>query len=66
MSKCPRFGSKKIKSYNYIGTKIIKCSDCNFDESKIYEVYPEQKTSQKAKGEYNIYKTGGSSRSRKK
>ena len=66
MDKCPKCGSRNIKPYNYLGAKIIKCMDCGFDESKIYEVYPEQKTSQKAKGKYTVYKTGGSQRTRKK
>ena len=65
-AKCPKCGSKNIKSYSYLDTKIVKCGNSGFDESKIYEVYPEQKTSQKAKGQYNIYKAGGSSRTRKK
>ena len=65
MNKCPRCGSKDIKIYNYLGAKTVKCSNCGFDEMAVYEVYPEQKTSQKAKGKYAIYKTGGSSRTRK-
>ena len=66
MAKCPKCGSKNIKLINYLGIKTIKCSNCGFDESSAYEVYPEQKTSQKAKGKYNIYKTGGSRRTIKK
>lgn len=66
MKKCPKCGSKDIKFYNYLNIKTIKCSKCGFDESSAYEVYPEQKTSQKAKGKYNVYKTGGSRRTRKK
>ena len=65
-TKCPKCGSKKIKFYSYLDAKIIKCGSCGFDETKIYEVYPEQNTSQKAKGQYNIYKTGGSQRTKKK
>ncbi len=66
MRKCPKCGSKDIKLQNYLGVKTIKCNNCGFDEGSIYEVYPEQKTSQKAKGRYNIYKAGGSQRARKK
>ena len=66
MSKCPKCGSENIKFKNYLGIKAIKCNNCGFDESNIYEVYPEQKTSQKSKGKYTIYKTGGSQRARKK
>lgn len=66
MSKCPRCGSKNIKIQSYMGIKVVKCRECGFDESSTYEVYPEQKTSQKAKGRYTIYKKGGSQRTRKK
>lgn len=66
MGKCPKCGSGKIKLKNYLGIRAIKCSNCGFDESNIYEVYPEQKASQKAKGGYAVYKKGGSQRTRKK
>jgi len=66
MNKCPKCGSADIKIYSYLGIKAIKCNACGFDESSVYEVYPEQKTSQKAKGKYSIYKKGGSSRTLKK
>jgi len=64
--KCSKCGSKDIKIYNYLGIKAVKCNNCGFDERNIYEVYPEQKTSQKAKGAYSVYKKGGSLRTRKK
>mgnify|MGYP001590124492 FL=1 len=66
MNKCPKCGSKNIKLGNYLGVKVVKCNKCGFDESSVYEIYPEQKKSQKAKGRYTPYKTGGSQRTRKK
>lgn len=66
MNKCPKCNSNNIKLYKYLGIQAIKCSNCGFDESSVYEVFPEQKTSQKAKGSYAVYKTGGSGRTRKK
>ncbi len=66
MNKCPKCGSGNVKFSKYMEIKAIKCNNCGFDESAIYEVYPEQNTSQKAKGRYTIYKTGGSRRTRKK
>ena len=66
MKKCPKCGSGDVKFYNYLNIKALKCNNCSFDEGNVYEVYPEQKTSQKAKGKYNIYKTGGSRRIVKK
>ena len=59
MPKCPKCSSADIKFKNYLGIKTIKCNTCGFDESSTYEVYPEQKISQKAKGKYNVYKKGG-------
>ena len=64
MAKCPKCGSRNIKIQSYIGIKTIKCNSCGFDEGSIYDVYPEEKKSQKAKGEYTIYKKGGSQRTR--
>lgn len=62
MAKCPKCGSKNIRLTGYLGIKVIKCGNCGFDESVIYEVFPEQNTSQKAKGKYSVYKTGGGRR----
>ena len=66
MPKCPKCGSPDVKSVKYLSVPVIKCSSCGFDESSVYDVYPEQKTSQKAKGKYNVYKKGGSRRTIKK
>ena len=66
MNKCPKCGSGDVKFLKYLDIKVIKCSNCGFDESDVYDVYPEQKTSQKAKGSYTVYKTGGSQRTIKK
>ena len=59
---CPKCGSGDVEKYNYSGVKVIKCNNCGFDEGEEYESYPNSKTSQKAKGNYNIYKSGGSRR----
>ncbi|MEK6983685.1 MAG: hypothetical protein AABX33_03865 [Nanoarchaeota archaeon] len=66
MAKCPKCGSENIQYQGYLNIKAIKCNNCSFDESSVYEVYPEQKTSQKAKGKYAVYKKGGSLRTRKR
>ena len=66
MRKCPKCGSDNTKLLKYMNIKTIKCNGCGFDESSQYEVYPQQKTSQKAKGSYAIYKAGGNRRTRKK
>lgn len=61
---CPKCKSDKIKIVSYMGIKCIICSKCGFDESLEYEVYPEEKKSQKAKGRYNVYKAGGPKRTK--
>lgn len=66
MGKCPRCGSADVSYHGYLGIRTIRCNSCGFDESSVYEVYPEQKTSQKAKGKYAVYKTGGARRTVKK
>ena len=65
MKKCPKCSSSKIKLVDYIGVKCIICSKCGYDETKQYDVYPEDKTSQKEKGRYTPYKAGGSKRGKK-
>ena len=66
MRKCPKCNSFNVEPYVYQSVEVIKCGSCGFDESSVYDVYPEQKVSQKAKGKYSVYKTGGSQRARKK
>jgi len=66
MGKCPKCGSLNIKFSKYFGIQTIKCGNCGFDESSVYDVYPEQKKSQKAKGAYAVYKTGGIQRTKRK
>jgi len=62
---CPRCKSENIKLVDYQGVKCLICKNCGYDETQQYEIYPEQKTSQKAKSRYSPYKTGGSYRAKK-
>ena len=59
MKSCPKCNSSNIKIIDYMGVKCIKCSNCGYDESKQYEIYAEEKKSQKEKGRYAPYKAGG-------
>ena len=43
MRKCPKCKSENIKRVDYLSIKCVKCDDCGFDESKQYDVYPEEK-----------------------
>ena len=63
--RCPKCNSDKIKIIKYMNINCIVCSNCGFDESSQYEVFGEEKKSQKAKGSYTPYKSGGHQRSRK-
>ena len=64
-SKCPKCGSNETTMSKYMGVDTLLCNVCGFDESLIYEIVPDQKTSQKAKGQYSVYKAGGHQRSKK-
>ena len=57
--KCP-----KCKSLVHVEDKLsfIECK-CGYDELGEDEVFPEQRTSQREKGKYSPYKTGGRGRS---
>lgn len=66
MAKCPRCGSEKVKNVTYEGVSCIICLECGYDESMEMDTYPESRSSQKAKGRYSPYKTGGSRRTAKK
>ena len=48
-----------------MGVECIICNNCGFDESSQYEVFPEEKKSQRAKGKYTVYKAGGFGRTKK-
>lgn len=61
---CPKCGSKETHREPYMEISILKCKKCGYDESALYEIYPEHKTSQKAKGQFSPYKTGGSKRTK--
>ena len=63
--KCPKCRSEDVKTVLYRGIKCAVCNKCGFDERDVYEQYPEEKGSQKAKGSFSPYKAGGSSRARK-
>ena len=62
---CPSCNSDNIKIIDYLGVKCIICNNCGLDESKQYEVFPEENKSQKEKGRYTPYKAGGFKRARK-
>ncbi len=66
MKKCPKCGSKNVKFSTYLGVKTIKCNNCNFDESSVYETYPEEKTSQKAREDTQFTRKAALKRTKKR
>lgn len=66
MRKCPKCSSYNVEPYIYQSAEVIKCNECGFDEGDEMEQFPTEKTSQKAKGNFTKYKSGGSRRARKK
>lgn len=59
---CPRCRSANIRIVDYLGMSCIICNDCNYDERQQYDLYPEEKTSQREKGRFTPYKVGGGRR----
>lgn len=61
--KCPQCGSSNVTVHKG-DIEFITCKDCEYDEL-VEETFVGQRTSQKAKGQYNPYKVGGKGRTRK-
>ncbi len=61
---CPKCESDDVLVVTYMDIECVVCNTCGFDERDELEGVPEGRTSQKAKGQYSKYKTGGSSRTR--
>ncbi len=61
--KCPQCGSSKVIEHkNYI--KFITCNNCGYNELE-EDTNLGQRTSQREKGRFSPYKTGGKGRVRK-
>lgn len=55
--KCPKCDSANVEVVEYAGGKFLFCKDCNYDASKEVDIVADGRTSQKAKGEYTVYKS---------
>jgi tRNA(Ile2) C34 agmatinyltransferase TiaS len=58
---CPRCGSTNIESYEDLG--FIKCKECSYDELAPEPLPHGIRKSQREKGRYSPYKSGGGARS---
>ena len=65
MPRCPRCKSPDVELIQYLNMKAIVCKHCGFDERQEYEYFDEGRSSQKEKGRFSPYKTGGSKRTMK-
>ncbi len=59
---CPKCNSADVKIVRYMTINCLVCNRCGYDERNLYEVFPQEKKSQKAKGSYTVYKSGGHGR----
>jgi len=57
---CPKCGSTEIEVYDDLA--FVKCKKCGYDE--LSQEPTEIRKSQKEKGRYSPYKTGGSRRTK--
>lgn len=62
---CPKCGSKKTRTVDYMGAKVIVCADCGYDETEELAIVPEKRETQREKRRYSPYKSGGKARVRK-
>jgi len=64
---CPKCKSTNVTLYEDDGISFLACNVCGYDE--LDELYPAEdvgeKTSQREKGRYTPYKSGGKGRTRK-
>ncbi len=63
---CPKCGSKDNTIAEYQDIPCMTCKKCGYDERDLYDIVPNERTSQKAKGEHTPYKTGGAKRTQKR
>jgi len=62
---CPKCSSKNISVVEYQDIMCMVCKKCGYDERDLYDLVPEERASQKAKGEHSLYKAGGAQRIQK-
>ena len=65
MKICPRCKSENIKEVDYMNVKCIICNDCGYDQRETYDVFPEDRETQREKRKFSPYKAGGGKRTLK-
>jgi len=60
--KCPKCGSEEAEQFNYLGVLCIRCYDCKYDESEVYDIEVTEDHKAGGKGG-SPYKRGGGKRS---
>lgn len=64
MAHCIECSSENIKAYKYMDEDCYRCSDCGHDSCAELDDVPGERSSQRKKGKYSPYKTGGSKRTK--
>ena len=60
--KCPKCGSLKIEIVEYMNSKVRVCKECGYDERDDLDMVPSERNSQREKGRFSPYKSGGKNR----
>lgn len=63
--QCPQCGSTNVKDLQDNGIDYIQCLKCGYDELESDDEFPHQRSTQREKGRYSPYKTGGKTRGKK-
>lgn len=63
---CPRCRSSEVFVVRYRGTSCVVCRACGYDERDEYEVFPEQRSTQREKASHSPYRRGGKNRTQKR
>ncbi|HIG92902.1 TPA: hypothetical protein HA242_03945 [Candidatus Woesearchaeota archaeon] len=64
MHHCPKCKSPGVNITYHNGIPFLHCRHCGYNELAEEDTFPEDRTSQREKGRYSPYKTGGSGRTR--
>ncbi len=65
MKRCPQCLSTDIKRVKYMEFDALICRKCGYDERQEYEMHSQERSSQKEKGRFSPYKSGGAKRTMK-
>ena len=65
MKICPECKSKNVEVVKYLGASCLVCKDCGYDERDTYDVFADERSTQREKRRYTPYRAGGGRRTSK-